>query len=296
MTGGRASVVLYTGNVCSTPFINAFKLVSGFCVPLHEHLDQHFIKWKIPEAEAGEIFCEALAAVLKREYTPILDRLGISSEDLLSPEHAEHLIFKWRPFNAEDAATAVAQKALFVEAQIQPFLIARRSLIEQCTKVIITERYYGNRWPQFKAAQMSSQQYEDYIAEQKTVMIELGDKDLETIAREARGFYIRTCRVLEMADRFFPGRNCKLIVSESLFKPHLDKTAFRTLCSEEFGCANTKLGNNIHIERSSRKAGLALSNVINPELVFESEDLMELEAQYCDLLRNKFNFEFQTFA
>lgn len=281
-------IILYTGNVCSTPFLNSFKRIPGICVPAHEHFDEYFIRKMFPNCGPEKILFEVLSDLYDRKFTQPMSQLGIAEEDIRGLEECPRLVFKWRPFTGNNLKYKTLLKELFIKMNVKPVIIVRQSLLEQAIKVVMTENYYGNRWPQFKAAGLSNEEYKQYIKEQETVVLELTSELLDKVIFEARSFLNKTKNVIGFIDTYFSQMDCKLAVSEDLFNPLFDEERFN-----EFG--SSLLDTPITVQKTaktekpkSRKAGLSLKNIQGLDRAINNKTLCELESEYFRLLSSHF--------
>ena len=281
-------VILYTGNVCSTPFMNSFKRIPGFCVPVHENFDEYYIRGVFPDCEPEKILFEVLSNLYDREFTPLMRQLGFAEDDIKSLQEYPGLVFKWRPFTGNNLEYKKLLKELFTKMEVKPVIIVRQSLIEQAIKVVMTENHYGNRWPQFMAAGLNNEEYKKYIKEQETVVLELTTELLDKVIVESRSFLKKTRNVLNLIDTYFPQKRCKLAISENLFNPLFDEERFKEFC-------NSLLNTSIVVEKiaktekpKSRKAGLSLNNIQGLDHVKNNKTLCDLENEYFRLLSSNF--------
>jgi hypothetical protein len=283
------TVVLYTGNVCSTPFVNAFKRLGGVCVPIHEHLDKYYISNKFPEDDAGKIFSHVLRSLAKREYSKMVRQLETSRPKLLDIDVAPNMYFKWRPFRSEDDDVYEEQKRVLKDLDVEPIFILRKSIVEQCLKIVMNEKHYQTRHPQFKAVALSAEDYDYFVLQQSKLRLEISDEDIVRTIKETQIFINRTRHSIAVAKELFTDKQLKLVITESIFKPMIDDEEFLKFCHLDLSLENSNLEGDGSFGAISRKAGLSMSNFINADILKENSILVGLESEYSTLIDTNFN-------
>lgn len=280
------AVLTYTGNVCSTPMIAYAGLTGDVFVPVREQFDLYQIERVLddPARQASEL-ARTLAALYERraaglfEY-PVFKRYHHWTHP---PSIAEtpHLMFKWRPF-AMDVPDVGMIRDVFLRHEVGSLTIVRRSVVEQALKVFMSNKVYGDAHRQFKAARMSLDEYEAYIAHQGGLRVEVTAEDMLTVRKQASA-YFRRSRLLVSATRFFfPSEGApRFIIAEDIFRPKLDRERFNAVITSVLGDVKP-LGEQA--EPDVRKAGLDLSHCANLDSVLADDELKATEAGYLKLL------------
>lgn len=280
-----ALICFYTGNVCSTPFIQSFNRIKDTCVPIHEHLDEYYIQENIPDEDPVDVFIRAFSSLIKKEYSGTLKALGVDVEDIGSCRDKRLIAFKWRPFLPKNRKKKNELLKYFKSLSLIPISIVRRSVVDQAIKVVINEKYYGTRWPQFNAAKMSKLEYEAYLGNQDKLSINLDNSDILYCINVAKGFHNRTKSTLSLSRELCKAKP-KLVISEDIFTPLINELKFIEFC-ESIGISVLKLDREKSIKVNTRKAGLNLTNVSNYDDIKNAPELRRIENAYQNtLLKN----------
>lgn len=280
------AVLTYTGNVCSTPMIAYAGLTGDVFVPVREQFDQHQIKRLLddPARQASELAL-TLSALYERRSTGLFEypafRRFPQWTHLPSTTQTPHLMFKWRPF-AMDAPDAGMIRSVFLRHEVGSLMLVRRSVVEQALKVFMTNKVYGDAHRQFKAAQMSLDEYDAYITHQGSLRVEVTAEDMISV-RDQADIYFRRTRLLVGATRFFfPSESApRFIIAEDIFRPKLDRERFNAVITSVLGDVSPL---SEQAEPDVRKAGLDLSHCANLDSVLVDDELKATEAGYFELL------------
>jgi hypothetical protein len=282
-------VLLYTGNVGSTPLVQLAGQHPQILVPVYEQFDHYQVVREHPDTDPFDLLSDAMGKMLKREMSPFFESPKIKSilgrDDFPSREEAPHVVFKWRgaKFNPELPG---GEKLLevFHKNDVRGLVLARRSVVEQAVKIHLSEKVYGGRHQQFKAEALSDAEYEAYLEEQRRLAIEIDDEDLDVCRKLADQFLGRTLASIETAHAYF-GRNHppQLLITEQFLRPELDFDAWSRALT-------AMLGDTIQIspemQPSVRKGGLDLRNCANPDRLARDPGLRKIEKRYQAALRS----------
>ncbi|MEP5567126.1 MAG: hypothetical protein ABJN62_04765 [Halioglobus sp.] len=271
----KTAVIFYTGNVCSTPLTQAFKKISGFEVPIHEHLDKYWIQARLEQADISHTFNQALRDIVDHQESALLEKLRIQ----LPEAQSEYLAFKWRPFSGAESVVSERQK-LFEEINAVPFLMLRGSIVNQAVKIALSEKLNGTRHMQFSAAKMSEYEYQERLEDSKKARTALSAReDIEPIVRN---FFARSKETLNLAQKYFPTTPINIVKSEDLFTPLLEESVFLKYFSNKLGLNISSFVSSSE-EIIARKLGYSKENCINYEEIFRDPMLMKLEERYVSL-------------
>ena len=122
-------MIVYTGNVGSTPMIQALRKCEFIFSPYHEELDFRNLTGR-RVSSYDEV---------QRDFR---DRLSILT---LRPSSFRASVAKWRPF-VLDQALELQREDL---KSFSSVLICRKYLLDQAVKITLNESVLGTRWPQF---------------------------------------------------------------------------------------------------------------------------------------------------
>ena len=281
----KLAIFLYTGNVCSSPTLQNIARFDDVSTPIFEHLDPyHLLEKKISREFHDITFNNALADVLANEQTALLTMLGIK----LSYPARSCLAFKWRPF-LNDKSALRRRMQLFSSMQVvSPFLIVRRSLLEQVTKIHLNELATGSQHLQFSAGEMTQIEYREYQQRLRERRFKLGSHDIDNIEALARRYLAGTKEIFVHAHEHFPGANLSLIKAEDFFQPEINEDKFFSYFSRKLHLGRHDGGeDSVHFLPKIRRAGFSLQNVSNYDLITSDPDLNSLEHQYNELLWDK---------
>ena len=281
-------ILTFTGNVCSTPLTEYVRLAKTVFVPIREEFDQHrFSRYYTDGHPIGARLAEVLSALYRREHHAYLDRPELlryrAGGEIPDRDSKPHIFFKWRCYRRDVAGGSDLAK-VFERHEVHPIIIARSRVSEHGLKVFLSEKIYGGRHQQFRAAKMDADEYAAYLEHQAGVRVELRKEDLAEIRRISVSFFERTERLLELVRYLFANASAmRRVTSESIFKPQVDHNALNLFLNRCFGA-----GSEIPAEATiaERKAGLDIDHCRNPELAFEDPALVSLEKRYASLLQS----------
>ncbi|WP_171210288.1 MULTISPECIES: hypothetical protein [unclassified Ruegeria] len=293
------AVILYTGNVCSTPMIEYAREAKNVFVPFREQFDYYRISEQFPnEDTVCEEFAVLLRDLFERRNNPFFDDPGLidfrGQRALPTKFEKANILFKWRCWNPSlKGVESIAR--VFQDHGAKPIIMLRRSLIEQVTKIHLSEKVYGGRHQQFAAAAMSAEEYQDYLEQQKRLRVRLTEDDIATLSATATKFIKRTRLLIDAQATFFGKKPLQVIVAEDIFKPMIDYDAYNRVLNRVFPprsvfkrLTGLLSGPETLVEPGSesavRKGGLELSHCENIEDVWANAELAELEAQYKDMI------------
>lgn len=283
------SVLLYTGNVASSPTVLYLGRCRKVWVPLFELLDEYQLSRFVEnKGSLASLLVEVLSAVYQRRFHELLAREKRKNYTpalaVPSREDTPHTFFKWRPFDTGiEGADLIAET--FAKADARPVTIARKSLITQALKIHLSETIYGGRHQQFKAGWMTPAEYEQYLEEQKGVLVELDRQGLENTVAIAKNFLARTKRLMKARERFFAHSSETFhIFSEDLFGETAHEDKFSGFFATVF---KDTLEIDFKSEIMTRKSGLSLANCSNADSAFSDKRLMALETEFQQIFLPK---------
>ncbi len=274
-------VIIYTGNVCSTPMIEYARLSKSIYVPGRELFDYYNFSKISNNINICKDLAEIFDALFLRKSCAYLESDGLLNyrgdravpSTLVKP----HVLFKWRcfppgaPGSHKIAEVLAANKAT-------PVVMLRSSLLTQAIKVFLSERAYGGRYQQFKTSTMSKKIYESYIEKQKQISIVISDSDLKEIRKIAKDFLNSSITQIDNMHFYFPHvPQPYLIFAEDIFKPLIDFVQYEFALTTLFGDFDPL---DTHREPTVRKGGLELSNCANLDMVLQDAKLRSLEERY----------------
>lgn len=278
------AVLLYTGNVCSTPMVEYARLCPGVFVPMREEFDRYMFEKLGLGDQAESILAQSLEALFARRANAYLERPALRkyrpAADLPDLARLPHLLFKWRPFG-DDTDQAGRLAAAFAGAGVRPVAMLRRMLLEQAVKVHLSERLYQDRHLQHRTEAMSAGDYAAFLADQRSQALVLHPADLPRIAAIARNFLNRTGQIISRAARLFPGIPLAAVICEDVFRPLIDRARFQSVLRRMLDAPVTLPEG---AEPKVRKSGPDLAQCANPELALQDPALQGLEARYQRLV------------
>ncbi|WP_412552916.1 hypothetical protein [Shimia sp. MIT1388] len=276
-------VLMYTGNVCSTPMIEYAHLVENVYVPVKEHFDfQRVLEVSPDESSVSKDFADILKTLYARESNVILEQDSLvkmrDGQPIPSVEQKPHMLFKWRSFPSDLPDTQKISE-VFAENDVHPLIMLRKSLSHQAIKVFLSEKVYGGRHQQFKARAMSKEDYEAYLAEQDKISITADADDILEIRAIARNFMNRTLKMIEDTQFYFGHAGTpSLLFAEDVFSPLIQVNRFNKALTRLMGDDVAKLG--AQSQTRLRKGGLEVSHCANAEEVLKNPKLRDFEAKY----------------
>lgn len=282
-------VLMYTGNVCSTPMIEYAHLVDDVYVPVKEHFDfQRVLEVSPDESNVCGDFADILGKVYARESNVILEQDSLvkmrDGHPIPSLEQKPHMLFKWRSFPS-DLPDSQKIVQVFSENDVHPLIMLRKSLSHQALKVFLSEKVYGGRHQQFKARAMSNEDYDAYLAEQDKLSVTLDAEDILEVRAIARNFLNRTLKMIDQTRFYFGHTNApSLLFAEDVFAPLIDVDKFNGALSRVLGSEVTQLDSQK--ETRLRKGGLEVSHCANASEVLKNPKLKEFEARYQEAAAN----------
>lgn len=280
------AVLLYDGNVCSTPMIDYARNFADVAVPIREHLEYYKFKDKMSDAEFAAFTSRELGAIFDRVVTPFMQRDDHEEfrtpSELPSKAECEHIFFKWRllPYHIEETE---AFTAVFEKAEARPVTLLRRSVAEQSLKIVLSKKFYGTIHPQFnmRVGDYSDEQYEEYLAQQAEVALTLEGDEIEEVIKFAKGFVWGGRRTRKDYSKFFPGQEMPIVIAEDVFAPDLQVQTYKRVMSR---ILEAPLAFDGPLVAEYRKSGLNLEHCLNHEEVLAHPKLVELDAQHQDVL------------
>lgn len=274
------AILLYTGNVGSTPTIEYVQSSGKVVVPVVEQFDEYLLEKHV---EGKEVLFPFLTEILSEFYEgrlhPYLLKPDLKTRNenvVLAP--GTHTFFKWRPFD-ETREGAADFSALMTRYDVRPIVIRRRSLVDQAIKIHLSETTYGSRHQQFKAGTMGEDEYQTYLAEQAALRIHVDTAGVQDIITIATQFLRRTQRMIERRNAFFPkhAKGDIVVATEDLYTPYIDLERFNGLFSDLFG---EPIEADIEGQILTRKAGLEVTNCTNYAEIVEQPRLRNIGEQY----------------
>ncbi len=276
------AVIIYTGNVCSTPMISYAGLTGSVFVPFREEFDVYRLSQFIPDpAQHGAELARTLSAFYERRCAGVFDHPDFKRfpkwKDIPPESVTPRTLFKWRPLlpAAQDSDRVAA---VFESRDVQPLALVRRSIVEQVLKMFMTQKTYGTSHRQVAAGGMSQDGYANYIAGQRDIRIAISADDIALLRQHAETFLLRTRLLGKFAQYYFPHAGAlRVVISEDLFRPALDRSRFNVVLADLLGQVRPL---DSESEPNIRKGGLDVSHCINLEDVLADEALKETEAKY----------------
>lgn len=201
----KSILIVYTGNVCSSPTLGMFQYVPQFDVRSFENFDKH---------KCGNRTLDDIGTALEDLHhgrdTQMTRSFGLSRNCSSKP-----CVVKWRPY--ENGPTHNLKRVL--RECYTPVFLARKSLIDNCAKIIANEKVYGTRWPQFGTSTQSIElkSFDDKFKNEVVMEMEKRLKWIESMLQEMKVFY----------DRDIP-----VIYAEDIFKPMVDTSSFIKIFSD----------------------------------------------------------------
>lgn len=275
-------VILYTGNVCSTPMIEYARLCKDIFVPVREHLDYHrFLEVSPTEGQVGTEIAKVLDDLFNRVDTPFMQQDGLvkwsHGQPVPSTEQQPHMLFKWRSFPTNHPDSDSIAEVFCKNAAI-PLIMLRKSLSHQALKIYLSEKIYGGRHQQFKTRSMDDKAYTAYLKDQEAILVSATDVDIAQIIDIAERFLIRTLRTIEGAKFFFPNHAPPhVLFAEHIFTPLINLDRYNRALVTLLGDVAPLV---LQQEVALRKAGLEIYHCANAEEVFRDPKLVDLERQY----------------
>lgn len=278
-------VLLYTGNVCSTPMVEFARTSDRILVPVREQFDPYQFEKLSPDADR---WCATLARVLAALFSrdgkayaewPNLATL-LPHRQMPDINTVPHTFFKWRS-ETTDRRGADDIAAVFLAHQVEPVVILRRSVVEHALKIQLSEMLYGKGHPQFHASRLDAESYARYIADQALVRMTLDEAAIDVIVERARRIALRTRRLISQRDFYFGSNRRRAVIAETIFRPAIDIDRYET-------CLDLLFGDRVRIDPSSqttiRKGGLEVTHCANAEDVMRDSRLVEVNGEYQQLV------------
>ena len=280
-------VMLYTGNVGSTPLIQVAARHPRIFVPVHEEFDGYKFIPFAGKARPCEELARTLDALFRRKSAPYIDTEAVrawrSTDALPTKTEVPHVVFKLRMDGYEpDQSGARALAEVFREHAVRPVVLARRSIIEQAVKVWLSETQYGGRHQQFKASEMTAEDYAAYLREQDRVSIRADTASLREIRQIAAEFLARTRQSCRAARQHLEGSaRPRLLLREQVLTPDLDYARVSHIFSN-------LLGETIDLPPDMapkvRRGGLGTDHCANFAEIAADRALRRIEYRYQALL------------
>jgi len=281
----KSLVILYTGNVCSSPLNYAFNRVEKCFAPLHEHLDKYYLS-KMWNDDIDECFVDTISDIKSNTYSQRCESLKIDDfTDNLSCENTSVFVFKWRPFEAVTKEGKIKQIKALESLNAVPVVLVRSSVVEQAIKIHMNEKVYKSRHLQFNAGKMTPAEYQKFIEEQADIKVTFEQLDINEVKNIAENFIERTRKTLLLGRRLFDVKPT-IVLSEDLFTPLINETVFCETFSRLLGM-KVELETEVPTQKEfTRKSGLSLCNLLNIENVICDPQLVKLEDTYENLIKN----------
>lgn len=264
----KSLVIAYTGNVCSSPTLGMFQHVPQFNVRTFEHLDSF---------KCGNRTSDDIAGVLEDIHHGRNTKLT-RSFGLPEVEDNKPCVLKWRPY-----VNGPTEKLKSVLRQhYTPVFLARKSLIDNCAKILANERVFGTRWPQFGLA---------------TKNVELKEFDEKFYSDLSRLMEQRIHWIFDMLSqmRLTYGGNIPVIYAEDMFKPLVDCDEFlRIFCEitgeqltlelpENFNPSSLKIEEFVGTTKI-KKIGVNLKVIDGYEQLHKNPNLNTIDKRYLAIL------------
>lgn len=280
------AVLIYTGNVCSTPMVSYAGSTGSVFVPFREEFDGYRLKEFISDpAQHGAELARTLSAFYARRCTGLFDhpdfRRFAKWKEIPPETTTPHTLFKWRPLLPASSGSARVA-AVFESHDVQLFMLVRRSIIQQVLKILMTEKTYGSSHRQIAVGAMSKDDYANYMARQHDVRIQISADDIVLLRQLAETFLLRTRRLGKAAQYYFPHVRAPCIaISEDIFRPAVDRTRFDAVLADLLGEVRPLEAES---DLDVRKGGLDVSHCANLEDVLADEALKGTEQKYQALI------------
>lgn len=280
-------VIIYTGNVGSTPVVQLAGRHPRAFVPVREEFDRYRIGKYAPGEDPATLLAETLDRLYRREPSPYLSHETVRSrreEDAIPPAGpVPHVVFKWRTEGFGRAAPNAARlRETFARHGARALVLARRSVVEQALKVWLSEVHYGGRHQQFRASRLSEEDYEAYLLAQKTVSIRIDGAGLVRL-RAIAGDFLRRTRLTIRAARFqfAHAGTPRLAISEQVLRPEIDYAQASRLLSAALG---DEIRLSPDLAPAVRRGGLGIEHCANADAAATDPALRRIERRYRAVL------------
>ncbi|KPA23122.1 hypothetical protein shim_14160 [Shimia sp. SK013] len=217
------AILLYSGNVCSTPVVDYATHLPSVCVPVLEDFERHrFVNFAPSDAVYCETLAEVFDCVFARRDHPYLADVARDTDGargrLLSEEQAAHVFFKWRGPPRGFGGRAHLARVLRAH-KVKPVTILRRSVIAHATKMVLSQQHYGNTHMQFQVSRekMSDEAFQAYVADQAQVRVQFGKKDIQAVRRKAYSILRRRWEISRTVRNIFGQKRLEAVIAEDLF-------------------------------------------------------------------------------
>lgn len=283
----KLGIFFYTGSVCSSPTVGYLSRFRRVHVPFFESLDGHMLRDAgISRTRFDHTFNEALQCMIENRRSKLLSKLNIG----VSEPSADCLVFKWRPFLIDRGALS-ARRQLFERLNTIPFVIARKSILEQATKILLNENFNdGKRHLQFMAAKMPEEEYEEVAQQLLDYRIAWGPSDIKNLKELASERLNGTREMLRKARLNMGDVPITLMLTENFFRPELEEREFASFFSQKLGLEGFRCqirDKGVAISSGGqkiRRLGFQSCNVSNFDEIVRRPELLSIESEYQQLL------------
>ena len=222
----KSFIILFTGNVGSSPLLNCLKTSPQAFIRLYEHLDKrHWINLPLDESERNTFFrkifkfflhpsnqsCIELESLfssirqvpLPKEIRDCANLLNASDDHTLAG-------FKWRPWEPSGISLKFFSN-LYARLSVVPIVPLRQNLISALLRPYFNNsyarKYLSNETTvhlqfHFTKSKMSNEDYEMHLEQMRSHSFKLSDDDFENILQKATTYLKETRRVLEYSCNF----------------------------------------------------------------------------------------------
>lgn len=274
------AVLLYTGNVCSTPMVDFARGIGDVYVPALEHFDRHkFVSYATDDAAYTESLSKVLDVTFGRQDHEYLREIaskgaGYPFGDLTAP----HVFFKMRvpdPSLGDRAPLA----AVFARHKVRPVTILRRSVVEQATKMVMSIKHYGHSHMQFHASRdrMSDADFQQHQRDLAAMRVYLDAADIRDVRKTAFSILNARRTIRKAASSLFGHKKLDAIITEDVFRPQLNADAYKAAMSRVL---LNDLAFSVPEDSNFRKSGPDIENCANFDVVKADPVLRVYEFAY----------------
>ena len=263
-------LIAYTGNVCSSPFLGMFEYVEEFQMNTYENLDPYHIKNIFGEYNS-DFLAERFLELHEHRLSKERRFLGISN-----PTGDKPVVLKWRPHKVGRST----KLATVLRENFIPFILVRKSVVEQGLKIVGNEIVFGTKWPQFRYTRQLKDSFE--------ITEEVGKE----ILKESNTLVNWIKEIKETLEGFYKSP-VPFVYAEDVFSPYVDVERFQEVVEsvlgekitinlpENFNPKTTALGS---FTRKFQKRGVDMSKVKGLQEFMESDEVKRMEERYLKVV------------
>lgn len=255
-------IFVYTGNVGSSPMVQALSKCRHVFSPYHEQLDfRNLTEDTRPSDEA-----------VRRAFK---ERISILSS---RPNNFRVSIAKWRPFVLKQAYGLQREDL----KSFSSVLICRKYLLHQAVKITLNESVLGTRWPQF----LKGDQAEEALALVKDFNRPLNRVERKRALKIHRDLLKRTELTISNSKLIFEERFGRKVITEDFLSPDLSHEKIEKLSKALFD-RDDLVGDHFaetSLVSSSKKIGFSMGQVTDLSDLWASKSVRDVEERYQEAI------------